>query len=130
VTTRATRAPAEVTVAIWLLSVLLVAEFVMAPINLWTGRTMPIFTRFTGFSPVVARRGFAPAKLVAAILIAVGLAVRLAGLAGAALTAAVCLVYLVRLAARGRRDAAGIAAFTIFGCWALALLVLQLMHGN
>jgi hypothetical protein len=27
-------------VAIWVLSILLIAEFVMAPINLWTGRIM------------------------------------------------------------------------------------------
>jgi hypothetical protein len=33
-----------VTVAIWILSALLVAEFVMAPVNLWTGRTMPTRT--------------------------------------------------------------------------------------
>jgi hypothetical protein len=28
--------------------VLLIAEFVMAPINLWTRRTMPTFVAFTG----------------------------------------------------------------------------------
>jgi hypothetical protein len=33
------------------LSLLVIAEFVMAPINLWTGRTMPLFTRFTGYAP-------------------------------------------------------------------------------
>ena len=47
------------TIAVWFLSLLLIAEFVMAPINLWTGRTMPLFTRFTGFPPEVATRVFA-----------------------------------------------------------------------
>jgi hypothetical protein len=38
------------TIAVWILSLLLIAEFVMAPINLWTGRTMLLFTKFTGLS--------------------------------------------------------------------------------
>lgn len=113
------------TVAIWILSILLIAEFVMAPINLWTGRTMPSFTRFTGFAPQVARVGFAPVKLVAAVLMAAGLAVRPLSVTGAAMTTAICVVYLARLAGRGRRDLAGIAGFGIFGAWAVALLVLQ-----
>lgn len=113
------------TVAIWILSLLLVAEFVMAPINLWTGRTMAAFVHFTNYAPRVARHVFAPLKLLAAILIAIGIGVRLVGAAGAALTLAICGVYLVRLAARGRRDRAGIAGFAIFGAWAVGLLVLQ-----
>ncbi len=116
------------TVAIWILSVVLIAEFVMAPINLWTGRTMPNFVRFTGYSPDIARWVFAPVKLLAAILVAVGLAVRLAGIAGAAVTAAVCAVYLIRLAAPGRRDGAGLAGFAIFGGCAVALLILQALR--
>lgn len=114
------------TVAIWVLSALLIAEFVMAPINLWSGRTMPAFVRFTGYTPEVARGAFAPVKLAAAVLVAAGLAVRAAGIAGAALTAAVCCIYLGRLAGRGRRDPSGIAAFGLFGGWAVALLILQL----
>lgn len=114
------------TVAIWILSLLLLAEFVMAPINLWTGRTMANFTTFTGFAPHIAQRVFAPVKLAAAVLVAVGLILRPFGIAGAALTIGICLLYLVRLADRGRRDRAGIAGFTIFGMLALALLVLQI----
>ncbi len=114
------------TVGIWVLSILLVAEFVMAPINLWTGRTMVNFTKFTGYGPQIARLGFAPVKLLAAVLVAVGLAARFAGVAGAALTSAICVVYLVRLTGRGRRDRAGIIGFVIFGLWAVALLILQL----
>jgi len=116
----------RMTAAIWVLSILLIAEFIMAPINLWTGRTMLNFTRFTGYRPQLARLGFAPVKLLAAVLIAIGLAVRFAGLLGAALTSAICVLYLVRLAAPGRRDGAGIAGFTLFGLWAVALLALQL----
>lgn len=118
------------TAAIWVLSLLLAAEFVMAPINLWTGRTTSSFVRFTGYPPRAARRVFAPVKLLAAALIAVGIGVRLAGVVGAALTSAICAVYLLRLAGRGRRDPAGIAGFTIFGAWAVALLVLQLARAT
>lgn len=114
------------TIAIWILSLLLIAEFVMAPINLWTGRTMPMFTRFTGFKATVATRVFAPVKLTGAVLVAIGLAVAAAGAAGAAVLTGVCAVYLVRLAAPGRRDPSGIAAFVLFGSWAVALLILQL----
>lgn len=115
-------------IAIWILSVLTVAEFVMAPINLWTGRTTPLFTRFTGYSPEVARRVFAPVKLAGAILVGIGLAVPVLGLVGAAVLTGVCLLYLVRLAAPGRRDGSGIGAFLLFGAWAAALVVLQLLR--
>jgi len=114
------------TVAIWILSILLIAEFVMAPINLWTGRTAPAFSRFTGYPPRTARIAFVPAKLLAAVLIAVGIGIRSAGVAGAALTTAICGLYLIRLGAPGRRDPAGITGFAIFGAWAIGLLVLQL----
>jgi hypothetical protein len=112
------------TAAIWILSVLLIAEFVMAPVNLWTGRTMPMFTQFTGFAPAVGTRVFAPVKLASAVLIGVGLAVPGAGLAGAGITTGICAVYLARLAAPGRRDLTGIAGFALFGSWAGALLAL------
>lgn len=116
------------TIAIWILSVPLIAEWVMAPVNLWTGRTMPLFARFTGFSPPVARRVFAPAKAVAAMLLAAGLALRPLGIAGAALSVAIGAVYLIRLAAPGRRAADGIGAFGLFGALAAALLALQLLR--
>jgi uncharacterized membrane protein len=115
-------------IAVWVLSILLIAEFVMAPINLWTGRTMPLFTKFTGFAPTVARLIFAPVKLVSAILVGIGLAVPVLGVLGAAVLSGVCLLYLVRLSAAGRRDGSGIAAFALFGAWAVALLVLQLLR--
>jgi hypothetical protein len=114
------------TIAIWIVSLPLIAEWVMAPVNLWTGRTMPLFTRFTGYPPAVARRVFAPVKLGCAALLGAGLAVRPLSLAGAALTIAICAVYLARLAAPGRRAPDGIMAFTLFGALGLALLVLQL----
>jgi len=116
----------SMTVVIWILSLLLIAEFVMAPINLWTGRTMPLFTKFTGFSPAIARLAFAPMKLAAAVLVAIGLAYRPASIAGAAITTAICVLYLFRLAAPGRRDLSGVTAFLLFGALAAALLALQL----
>lgn len=108
-----------------ILSVLLIAEWVMAPINLWTGRTMPLFERFTGHSPAVARKVFAPAKALAAALVFVGLFVKAVSIAGAALSLAICGYYLVRLAAPGRRDRSGIAAFALFGACAVGLLLAQ-----
>src|SRR5258707_506291 len=111
------------TIAIWILSVPLIAEWVMAPVNLWTGRTVPLFTRFTGFSPAVARRVFAPVKLAAAAALVAGLAFGPLTLAGAALTIVICAAYLIRLAAPGRRAGDGIAAFTLFGALAVALLL-------
>jgi len=116
------------TIAIWILSLLLIAEWVMAPINLWTGRTMPLFTKFTGFSPATARRAFAPVKLAAAVLLVAGLAFRPASIVGAAITVAICALYLIRLAAPGRRDPSGVAAFLLFGALAVALLVLQILR--
>jgi uncharacterized membrane protein YphA (DoxX/SURF4 family) len=114
-------------VAAIVLSVLLIAEFVMAPINLWTGRTMPLFEKFTGHRPATARRVFAPVKLVGAGLVLVGVFVRPVSVAGAALLALVCGYYLVRLASPARRDGSGVAAFTLFGAWAVGLLVLRLL---
>lgn len=114
--------------AIWVLSLPLVAEFVMAPINLWTGRTLPAFTAFTGFTPATARRIFAPVKLASAVLVALGLALRAAGIVGAAAVTAVCVVYLIRLAAPQRRSPAGLAGFLLFGACAAVLLAIQIAH--
>ncbi|HEX9034811.1 MAG TPA: hypothetical protein VF834_23445 [Streptosporangiaceae bacterium] len=117
------------TIAIWILAVLLIAEFLMAPVNLWTGRTMPVFESFTGLPPRIATHVFAPVKLIGAILIAIGLVVPAAGIAGSVIIVAVCAVYLFRLAMPGRRSASGLAAFALFGSWAIALLVLLAVRG-
>ena len=50
------------------------------------------------------------------------------GTMAVAITTAVCALYLVRLAAPGRRDASGVTAFLLFGALALALLALQLIR--
>lgn len=114
------------TAAIWTLSILSIAEFTFAPVNLWTGRTTANFTRFTGLPPTVATRALAPAKLAAAVLIAAGLVWSRSGAAGAAAALAISLFYLARLAHPRRRAVDGVAAFTLFGALAGALLVLQL----
>lgn len=107
------------------LSIPLILEFVFAPVNLWRGRTIGNFVRFTGLEPRIARMWFAPVKLVTAGLLAAGLAIRGLSLAGAASALAVSLVYLIRLAGRGRRDLAGLIGFALFGLLATALLVVQ-----
>jgi hypothetical protein len=114
------------TIAIVTLSILLITEFVFAPVNLWTGRTIGTFRRFTGLSQWTATRIVAPVKLAAALAVAAGLAVPRLSAAGAAVITAVCCWYLVRLSGKGRRDSAGIIGFAVFGSWAAALLMLRL----
>ena len=116
--------------AIWVVSLLLMSEFVVAPINLWTGRTMPTFVAFTGFRPATARRIFAPVKLAGAAPGAVGMALRPVGIVGATLVIAVCAVYLIRLASPSRRSPIGLTGFVIFGAAAVALLVLQIVDSR
>lgn len=110
-----------------ILSVPLIAEFGMAPINLGIGRTMPVFEKSTGHRPAVARTAFAPVKLLGAALALLGVFFSPASLAGAALLALVCCYYLVRLTSPARRDGSELAAFTLFGAWAVGLLVVQLL---
>jgi hypothetical protein len=114
------------TAAIWILSVPLIAEFVFAPVNLWTGRTMGNYIRFTGLPPWFATRVLAPVKLATAILLFAGLAVRVLGVVGAAVAVVISGFYLVRLAGVGRRDRAGVAGFAVFGALACALLALRI----
>lgn len=102
-------------------SILLIAEFIMAPINLWTGKTMPNFTAFTGLSPAMARTIFAPLKLVGALLLIAGFWQAKIAAAGAGILGFICLVYLVRLSGRDRRDPSGIGAFA-FGLACAAIV--------
>ena len=115
------------TVAAIVLSVPLIAEFLFAPVNLWTGRTSGNFVRFTGFDPKVGRTLFAPAKLVTAGLLTAGLAFREMSLAGAASAVAISVIYLIRLAGPARRDPAGLLGFAVFGLLAAALLVVRII---
>jgi hypothetical protein len=114
------------TAAIWILSLLLIAEFAFAPVNLWTGRTIGNYVRFTGLPPQLATHVLAPVKLATALVLAAGLAVRALSITGATLAIAISCFYLVRLAQPGRRDPAGLAGFAIFGALATALLALRL----
>jgi hypothetical protein len=116
-----------VTIPEVILAVPLTVEFALAPVNLWSGRTMGNFTRYTGLSPRFATHWLAPVKLAAAILLAAGVAVPSASLAGATVALSICLFYLVRLAAPGRRDRAGLAGFALFGALAASLLVLSIV---
>ncbi|MET7728442.1 hypothetical protein [Streptomyces mirabilis] len=114
------------TVAVWIFSLLLMAEFVVVPINLWTGRNVPFFQKSAGHAPAPARRVFAPVKLAGVMAVAVGIVPKPVSIAGGAILAAVCGYYLVRLAAARRRDSSGIFAFLLFGSWSVALLVVRI----
>jgi hypothetical protein len=100
-------------ILLWVVSLLLIAEFVMAPINLWTGRTLSNFTRFTGLSPRIATSVFAPAKLLGAAFIGVGLFVPILSVAGACILGIISLVYLYYLCEPSRRDLGGIVMFAL-----------------
>jgi hypothetical protein len=108
-------------------SVPLILEWAFAPFNLWSGRTLENFVRFTGFQPQVATRLFAPVKLALAALLIAGLALPALGVAGAAGTVLISVAYLARLLAPGRRDAAGIVAFALFGLIGATLLTVRLL---
>jgi hypothetical protein len=114
------------TALLWICSVPLIAEFAVAPFNLWSGRTMPNFTRFTALPEAVATNVLAPVKLAGAGLLAAGLALAGAGVAGAGVIVLVSGFYLWRLGARGRRHVDGLAAFGLSLVLAVAVLVLQL----
>jgi hypothetical protein len=114
------------TVLVAVISCLLALEWVMGPINLWRGRTMPNFVRFTGFAPQVATRVFAPFKLVLAALLIAGLFVEDLSLAGAVGTVAISCVYLLRLAGAERRHLDGVAAFALTALAGVAIAILQL----
>lgn len=114
------------TVALWICSLPLIAEFAVAPFNLWSGRTLPTFARFTALPSYLATRVFAPLKLVGALLLAAGLASRGPGVVGAGLIALISGAYLVRLAAPCRRHADGLVAFGLCMALVLAVMVLQL----
>lgn len=115
-----------VTAATGALAILLATEYTFAPVNLWTGRTIATYQRFTGLSVGFARRILAPFKLVTAILLVAGLASRQLAIAGAAASTAICTFYLIRLVRPTGRDATGLVAFGIFGALSFALLMLQI----
>jgi len=116
-----------VTIAAAIVTLLLAAEFIFAPFNLWSGRTMRNFTTYTGLPPRFATHFLAPVKLVTAFLLVAGLFLRPVSIAGAVLAMVISGFYLVRLAAPGRRDPAGLAGFIVFGALAGLLLALRLM---
>lgn len=114
------------TMVVVALAVLLAAEFVVAPINLWSGRTIAVYRRYTGLPIWFAQWVLAPLKAATAMALLVGLAWRTTSVVGAAASTAVCVFYLVRLARPGGREGTGVVAFGLFGALSLALLLLQL----
>ena len=76
----------------------------------------------------MARSIFARVSPLGAGLVLVGVFVRPVSAAGAVLLALVCGYYPVGLAAPGRRDGAGVAAFALFGAWAVGLLATRLLR--
>lgn len=114
--------------AVYAISAPLIAESVFAPLNLWRGRTVANWIRFTGLSAPSARMVAAPVKLLAALLLIAGLIWRPLDLVAAAAVLAIALFYLFRLGHPARRAADGIVAFTVFGALAAALLAVQLLR--
>lgn len=114
------------TALLWICSLALIVEFAVAPFNLWSGRTMQNFERFTALPSPVATRMLAPAKLAGAALLAAGLAVAAPSVTAAVVIALVSGFYLVRLVALGRRHPDGLAAFGLTLGLAIAVLALQL----
>jgi hypothetical protein len=123
----ATTRGAVLKLAALIISVPLILEWTFAPFNLWSGRTLENFVRFTGFQPQVATRLFAPAKLTLAGLLIAGLALPGLSVAGAAGTILISLAYLARLLAPSRRDTAGIFGFALFGLIGATLLTVRLL---
>jgi hypothetical protein len=117
-------------VAIWILSLISVAEFVASPINFWTGRAqnLQFFYQFTGWGTATAQRVWGPLQLAGAVLIAAGILNPVIGIVGASLIFTICSIYLVRLAAPGRRARSGIGAYAFFGACAAALLIVQILR--
>jgi hypothetical protein len=115
-----------VTVLLIILTALVAAEFLFAPFNLWSGRTLDNYRRYTGLPDRFATQVLAPVKLATAVAVIVGAFVRPVGVVGAAAAVLISVFYLVRLAGRGRRDPTGLLAFLIFGVLGAGLLIVQL----
>jgi hypothetical protein len=115
-----------VTVLAVIVALVLAAEYCFAPVNLWTGRTMAVYRRWTGLPPAFARLVLAPVKALTAVALLLGLVWRPLSVIGAAASLGISAFYLVRLAGPTRRDGTGVAAFGAFGALSLLLLVVQL----
>ncbi|HEY2053837.1 MAG TPA: hypothetical protein VGH14_07890 [Solirubrobacterales bacterium] len=112
-----------------ILSVPLILEFLFAPMNLWTGRTIENFVRFTGFDARWGRMIAAPVKLATAVALIVGLFVPVVGIVGALSALAISIFYVVRLLSPRRRDAAGLFGFALFAVLAAAVAALRIAQG-
>jgi len=108
-------------IVVLICTILVIAEFLMAPVNLWTGRTLPTFRQFTGLSDRVAKAVFAPVKLVGALLIAAGLLAPVLTYAGCAVVGLICVAYFICLSRPSGRDRQGYLAFGLF--FALTVVV-------
>jgi len=113
------------TIAAIALAAILAAEYAIAPVNLLTGRTLPIYTRYTGLPVWFAQRVLAPLKAITALALLVGIAWRPSSIAGACSSIAICTFYLVRLARPSGRDRTGFVGFGLFGALSVALLAVQ-----
>lgn len=125
---RASRPRAErktVTALIWILSILLILEFVFAPVNLITGRNAPLFTEFTGIESRTAMLVVAGLDALGALLVAIGLFAPKVSVAGAVLLTALCGWYIVMMVLNGHFGM-GMIGFLLFGSWAVGLLWAQL----
>lgn len=112
-----------------ILSIPLILEFLFAPMNLWTGRTIENFVSFTGFDARLGTTIAAPLKLASALALIVGCFVREVSLAGAMLALVISIFYLVRLLDHRRRDSAALVGFALFAALAAGVVALRIAQG-
>jgi hypothetical protein len=104
------------------LSIPLIAEFTVAPINLITGRNAHIFTEFTGIKSRTAMYAVAGVSALGAGLLAVGLINRQSAVLGALTIGGLSAWYLLMMV-RNKHTGIGVPFFLITGLLALGVLL-------
>ena len=104
------------------LSVPLILEFSVAPINLITGRNAHLFTEFTGLTSRPAMLTVAALNAAGAGLLTVGLVNRQAAVLGALVIGGVSAWYLIMMMRKGHTGI-GVPAFLLTGALALGILL-------
>jgi hypothetical protein len=104
------------------LSIPLIAEFTIAPINLITGKNAHIFTEFTGITSRKAMYAVAGVSALGAGLLTVGLVNRQAAVLGALTIGGLSAWYLLMMM-RKKHAGVGVPFFLLVGLLALGVLL-------